>query len=71
LVHTAEDLDIEMEERVGLGSVRKVKNLIELTGHYKEDKEESKALSLQAQEFVKEKEKERLSLVRERRARIK
>lgn len=59
-----------MEEKAGLDSVRRVKNLIHLTGHYKENDEESKALSLQAQEFVKIKEEEHEKFVKERLSRI-
>ena len=60
-----------MEDKVGIGSVRKVKNLVSLTGRLKEDEEESKALQAKAQEFVKKKEIERIQFVNARKERIK
>lgn len=58
------DLDVEMEDSVGIGSYRKVKNLISLTGKFHEDDQERKMLQDKALEFVKKKEEERKERVK-------
>jgi len=40
LARSALDLEVQMEDLVGLASVRRVKNLVSLTGKFKEDTEE-------------------------------
>lgn len=64
------DLELEMEDQVGIGSVRKVKNLISLTGKHAEDEEETKKMNEKAQEFIKKKEEERKNIAKKRKSRI-
>ena len=62
---------MEMEDFVGIGSVRRVKNLVSLTGNVREDEEEARKKAELAQEFVKKQEEERKQRIKYRRDFIK
>lgn len=55
-----------MENTVGIASVRKVKNLVALTGRVTENEQEQKIMQQKALEFVKRKEEERKERIRKR-----
>ena len=64
------DLEIEFEDTVGIGSVRRVKNLVSLTGKFREDDEERRIMNEKAINFVKQKDQERRERVKIRKSRI-
>lgn len=43
------DLEASLEDTVGIGSIRRVKNLVSLTGQFKEDAQETQMLNEKAQ----------------------
>ena len=55
-----------MEDAVGLSSVRKVKNLVSLTGKFKEDESERREKEEKAYQFVKIKDQERRENIKKR-----
>ena len=55
-----------MEDAVGISSVRKVKNLVSLTGKFKEDENERKEKEEKAYQFIKIKDQERKELIKKR-----
>jgi hypothetical protein len=71
MARSMEELEIEMEDAVGIGSVRKVKNLVSLTGRFRESEQEKKQMQQKAEQFVKQKEEERKERLKKRREFIK